>query len=83
MVLKKILVWIIAAVIILVLSWAFQPNRATAQTINTLGENTLNGALTGTLIGGASMALTNDTDFYPLQVGLGLGNIIRAWCWRL
>lgn len=73
MVLKKMLLWIIASVIILVLSSVFQPNKAAAQTINTLGENTLNGALTGTLLGGASMALTNDTDFYPLQVGLGLG----------
>jgi len=75
MVLKKMLLWIIASVIILVLSSVFQPNKAAAQTINTLGENTLNGALTGTLLGGASMALTNDTDFYPLQVGLGLGTL--------
>jgi hypothetical protein len=75
MALKKMLLWIIAAAIILVLSWVFQPNKAAAQTINTLGENTLNGALTGTLLGGATMALTNDTDFYPLQVGLGLGTL--------
>ena len=75
MVLKKMLLWVIASVIILVLSSVFQPNKAAAQTINTLGENTLNGALTGTLLGGASMALTNDTDFYPLQVGLGLGTL--------
>ena len=75
MVLKKMFLWIIATAIILVLSWVFQPNKAAAQTINTLGENTLNGALTGTLLGGASMALTNDTDFYPLQVGLGLGTL--------
>jgi len=75
MVLKKMFLWIIAITIILVLSWVFQPNKAAAQTINTLGENTLNGALTGTLLGGASMALTNDTDFYPLQVGLGLGTL--------
>lgn len=75
MILKKMFLWIIATAIILVLSWVFQPNKAAAQTINTLGENTLNGALTGTLLGGASMALTNDTDFYPLQVGLGLGTL--------
>ena len=75
MVLKKMFLWIIAITIILVLSWVFQPNKAAAQTINTLGENTLNGALTGTLLGGASMALTNDTEFYPLQVGLGLGTL--------
>lgn len=67
--------WVVAAEIILVLSWAIQPSKATAQTINTLGENTLNGALTGTLLGGASMALTNDTDFYILQIGLGLGTL--------
>ena len=67
--------WIVAAEIILVLSWAIQPSKATAQTINTLGENTLNGALTGTLLGGATMALTDDTDFNPLQIGLGLGTL--------
>ena len=66
---------IVASAIILVLSWAIQPYKVTAQTINTLGENTLNGALTGTLLGGASMALTNDADFYTLQKGLGLGTL--------
>mgnify|MGYP001334330764 CR=1 FL=1 len=75
MALKKMFLWMVAAAIILVLSWAIHPYKATAQTINTLGENTLNGALTGTLLGGASMALTNDTDFYPLQIGLGLGTL--------
>ena len=75
MALKKMSLWVVAAKIILVLSWAIQPSKATAQTINTLGENTLNGALTGTLLGGASMALTNDTDFYTLQIGLGLGTL--------
>lgn len=67
--------WVVAAEIILVLSWAIQPSKATAQTINTLGENTLNGTLTGTLLGGAVMALTDDTDFYKLQIGLGLGTL--------
>lgn len=75
MALKKMSLWVVATTIILVLSWAIQPYKATAQTINTLGENTLNGALTGTLLGGASMALTDDTDFYPLQIGLGLGTL--------
>ena len=75
MVLKKMLLRAVAAAIILVLSWAIQPYKATAQTINTLGENTLNGAVTGTLLGGASMALTDDTDFYSLRVGLGLGTL--------
>ncbi|MEX0845115.1 MAG: hypothetical protein WD022_07520 [Balneolaceae bacterium] len=46
-----------------------------AQTIELLAGNTLNGAVNGTLLGGATMALNNDTDFRPLQVGLGLGTL--------
>jgi len=69
------LLWMTSVAIILLASWAVKPKKAAAQTINTLGENTINGALTGTLLGGASMALTNDTDFYPLRVGLGLGTL--------
>lgn len=46
-----------------------------AQTIELLAGNTLNGAVNGTLLGGATMALNNDTDFRPLQVGVGLGTL--------
>jgi len=67
---KTIAIWVLVGIIGL-----GAPSLSKAQTINTLGENTLNGALTGTLLGGASMALTSDTDFYPLQVGLGLGTL--------
>ena len=49
--------------------------QSKAQTVEILAGNTLNGALNGTLLGGASMALTNSDDFYPLQVGLGLGTL--------
>lgn len=45
------------------------------QTINLLAGNTLNGAVNGTLLGGATMALNNDTDFRPIQVGVGLGTL--------
>ncbi len=48
---------------------------AKAQTIELLAGNTLNGAVNGTLLGGAVMALNNDTDFAPLRVGLGLGTL--------
>lgn len=75
MALKKMFLRVVAGATILILSWAIEPYKATAQTINILGENTLNGALTGTLLGGASMALTDDTKFYPLRVGLGLGTL--------
>jgi len=46
-----------------------------AQTIELLAGNTLNGAVNGTLLGGATMGLQNDDDFRPLQVGLGLGTL--------
>lgn len=46
-----------------------------AQTIELLAGNTLNGAVNGTLLGGAVMGLTNDSDFAPLRVGLGLGTL--------
>ena len=46
-----------------------------AQTIELLAGNTLNGAVNGTLLGGATMALTNDSDFAPLRVGVGLGTL--------
>lgn len=46
-----------------------------AQTIELLAGNTLNGAVNGTLLGGATMALTDNPDFDPLRIGLGLGTL--------
>lgn len=46
-----------------------------AQTIELLAGNTLNGAMNGTILGGASMAISNSDNFYHLQVGLGLGTL--------
>lgn len=46
-----------------------------AQTIKILGGNTLNGAVNGTMLGGATMALQNSNDFEPLRVGLGAGTL--------
>jgi len=46
-----------------------------AQTVELLAGNTLNGAVQGTLLGGASMALSNSDDFAALRVGLGLGTL--------
>lgn len=48
---------------------------AKGQTIELLAGNTLNGAMNGTLLGGATMGLQNNDDFRPLQVGLGLGTL--------
>jgi len=38
-----------------------------------MGGNTLNGAINGTILGGAVMGLSNSTSFTPLRVGLGTG----------
>ncbi|HCI71839.1 MAG TPA: hypothetical protein DHV30_15110, partial [Balneola sp.] len=46
-----------------------------AQTVEILAGNTLNGAVQGTLLGGASMALTNSDDFSALRVGIGMGTL--------
>ena len=50
-------------------------NTSKAQTIELLAGNTLNGAVNGTILGGATMALQNKSDFAPLRVGLGLGTL--------
>ncbi|MDX1617197.1 MAG: hypothetical protein R3224_00325 [Balneolaceae bacterium] len=46
-----------------------------AQSIKILAGNTLNGALTGTILGGATMGLRNSEDFAPLRVGVGAGTL--------
>ncbi|HEX6981248.1 MAG TPA: hypothetical protein VF181_00670 [Balneolaceae bacterium] len=44
-----------------------------AQTLELLGGNTLNGAINGVVLGGATMALQNSTDFEAVRIGLGAG----------
>lgn len=60
------------AIFTLLLIFTFQTN-AKAQTGALLGGNVLNGALTGTALGAATMALNNSDDFAALRVGLGAG----------
>lgn len=61
--------------IALVFAISISTQNIQAQTVELLAGNTLNGAMNGTLLGGASMAIANSDDFYPLQVGLGLGTL--------
>lgn len=49
------------------------PEKSQAQTGQILGGNVLNGALTGTALGAATMGLQNSNDFAPLRIGLGAG----------
>ncbi len=50
---------------------------AQAQNFRIVTVNTFAGALTGTALGGATIALQNksDVDYYPLQFGVGMGTI--------
>lgn len=52
--------------------------KSSAQTGALLGGNVLNGALTGTALGAATMGLQNSNDFAPLRVGLGAGILAGA-----
>ncbi|WP_148897419.1 hypothetical protein [Fodinibius salinus] len=49
--------------------------NSSAQSIKLLGSNTLNGAINGVLLGGATMALKNSEDLAPVRVGLGGGTL--------
>ena len=53
----------------------FSSKNTEAQTVELLAGNTLNGALQGTILGGATMGLYNTSDFAYLRVGLGLGTL--------
>lgn len=59
----------------LLISFLFPTQQSNAQTIELLAGNTLNGAMEGVILGGASMALANSDSFHPLRVGLGLGTL--------
>ncbi|MGM0547408.1 MAG: hypothetical protein ACQEST_11885 [Bacteroidota bacterium] len=50
-------------------------NSVKAQSIELLGGSTLNGAMNGVLLGGATMALQNSNEFRPVEVGLGAGTL--------
>lgn len=44
-----------------------------AQSVELIGGNLLNGAVTGSILGVATMGLQNSSDFAPLRIGLGAG----------
>ncbi len=44
-----------------------------AQGIEILGGNLVNGAVTGTILGAATMGLRNSSDFGPMRIGVGAG----------
>jgi hypothetical protein len=61
--------------LIIIFGTALSQNSAKAQSIKLLGSSTLNGAMNGVLLGGATMALQNSNDYRPVEVGLGAGTL--------
>lgn len=53
-------------------------STSNAQTGKLLGGNVVNGAITGTVLGAATMGLKNDSDLTPLRIGLGSGILAGA-----
>lgn len=68
---KKYLLLTVLAAILFCSSYP----TAKAQSARLIGENMLNGALTGTILGTAAMGLQDSNDFTPLRIGLGAGII--------
>ena len=52
------------------------PHKSSAQSGELIGGNILNGAVTGTIIGTATMGLQNSNNFAPLRIGLGTGILV-------
>ncbi|MCW9706161.1 hypothetical protein [Fodinibius salsisoli] len=69
---KKQLLLLLSFVIITAIQG---PDTSKAQSIKLLGQNTLNGAINGVLLGGATMALQDSDKFGPVRVGLGAGTL--------
>jgi len=57
----------------LLLFSTFHTDKSKAQTIELLGGNLVNGTVTGSILGAATMGLRNSSDFDPLRIGLGAG----------
>jgi hypothetical protein len=64
--------------LLILISMMFLSRVSSAQSIEVLGGNILNGAMTGSMLGAATMGLQNSNDFTPLRIGVGAGTIAGA-----
>ena len=64
--------FIISILIVLTIQF-LSLNHSKAQSLELLGGNIVNGAITGTALGVATMGLNNSSDFSALRIGLGVG----------
>ncbi|REL33521.1 hypothetical protein DYD21_12185 [Rhodohalobacter sp. SW132] len=62
-----------ALILFVVISFTLKPATSHSQTVDLLGGNILNGAVTGALLGAGVMGLQNNDDFAPLRIGVGAG----------
>ncbi|MEX1063509.1 MAG: hypothetical protein WEC12_07890 [Balneolaceae bacterium] len=60
-------------ILVLIMSLSVFYAESKAQTPQVLGGNLLNGAVTGSILGAASMGLNNSGDFAPVRIGVGAG----------
>lgn len=63
----------ILSIALLAITFFSSYSSSKAQSVELIGGNLLNGAVTGSILGVATMGLQNNTDFAPLRVGLGAG----------
>tara|TARA_R100001143_G_scaffold53522_1_gene49004 strand:- start:3573 stop:4232 length:660 start_codon:yes stop_codon:yes gene_type:complete len=64
---------LLLSTLILLAIHLFSFNKTNAQSLELVGGNIINGAITGSALGVATMGLTNSSDFAPLRIGLGVG----------
>lgn len=64
--------------LLLLLILSLYLSETKAQTIEILGGNILNGAVTGSILGAATMGLQDSNDLTPLRIGVGVGTIAGA-----
>lgn len=63
----------LTAILFLLLFTTAIQDRSHAQSVELIGGNVLNGAITGSILGVATMGLNNTTDFTAFRIGLGSG----------
>lgn len=60
-------------ILMLLICMSLLYSGSNAQTTELLGGNLLNGAITGSMLGVATMGLNDSGDFAPVRIGLGAG----------
>lgn len=64
---------ILLPILIFITIHFFSFNQSKAQSLELVGGNMLNGAITGSVLGVATMGLYNSDNFAPIKIGLGVG----------